>query len=338
MTTTDVHAHAIVPDALAEMAGSHPDFGPSLFIEDGTRHLSYPGRARLGPLPEAIFDPEIRLADMDEKRVDLQIIAIPPPNYHYHVPTEVGVDFASIQNDHLIQLSDSRPERFHVFGTLPLQDVDASLVEVARIAEVPRVRGVQVGTNIDGVELDDPSLAPVWESLEAANLPVWLHPDQRSIAGPERLSDYYLQNLIGIPLDSTIAAARLIFGGVVERYPDLRFGFCHGGGFAPYQIGRWHHGWGVRKEARRFVADTGPRDYFSTLYFDSLTHDALSLELLGRRVGWDHVVLGSDYPFDMASVDPVAGVEAVGLDENDMKMVLEGNASKFLRPLGGIDA
>lgn len=333
MTTIDLHAHAIVPDALTAMAAAHPDYGPSLFTDDGIRYLSYPGRARLGPLPEAIFDPEIRLADMDERRVDVQIIAIPPPNFHYHVPAEVGVEFASIQNDHLIRLSESRLERFHVFGTLPLQDVDASLAEIARIAPVPRVRGVQTGTNINGVELDDPSLAPVWEALEAANLPVWLHPDQRSIAGPERLSDYYLQNFIGIPLDSTIAAARLIFGGVLERYPGLRFGFCHGGGFAPYQIGRWHHGWGVRPEPKEFIEEKGPRQYFSTLYFDSLTHDALSLELLGRRVGWDHVVLGSDYPFDMASTDPVGGVEAIGLDEEDLNRVLEGNSAQLLRPL-----
>lgn len=336
MTTIDLHAHAIVPDALAEMARSHPDFGPRLVTESGTKYLSYPGRARLGPLPEAIFDAEVRLADMDDRRVDVQVIAIPPPNYHYHVPARVGADFASIQNEHLIRLSDEWPERCHVFGTLPLQDVPAALREIDRIVEAPRVRGVQLGTNIAGVELDDPSLAPVWESLEAADLPVWLHPDQRSIAGPERLSDYYLQNLIGIPLDSTIAAARLILGGVIEDHRRLRFGFCHGGGFAPYQIGRWQHGWEVRDEPRVVVAERGPRDYFSTLYFDSLTHDALSLELLGRRVGWDHVVLGSDYPFDMASVDPVAGVEAVGLSEAELRLVLEENASTFLRPYGEI--
>ena len=334
MATIDLHAHAIVPAALQEMAAAHPDFGPALFTDDGRQYLQYPGRERLGPLPDAIFDPVIRLADMDEGRVDIQTIAIPPPNFHYHVPRHVGVDFAVIQNDHLIRLSDGEPNRFHVLGTLPLQDVDASLIEIERIAAVPRVRGVQIGTNINGVELDDPRLSPVWGSLETANLPVWLHPDQRAIAGPERLSDYYLQNLIGIPLDSTIAAARLIFGGVLENHPNLRFGFCHGGGFAPYQIGRWEHGWGVRQEAREFITDEGPRHYFSMLYFDSLTHDVLSLELLGRRVGWDHVLLGSDYPFDMANRDPVAAVEAAGLTEEENGMVLEQNAERFLRPLG----
>ncbi len=333
MTIIDLHAHAIVPAALARMAEAHPDHGPTVIEDEGGRYLRYPGRERLGPLPRAIFEPDLRLADMDRQGVDRQVIAIPPPNLHYHVPRDVGADFATIQNEELIRLSDSNPERFHVFATLPAQDIEASLLEVERVVAEPRVRGVQLGTNIDGVEMDDPVLDPLWQALQTRDLPVWFHPDQRSIAGANRLSDYYMQNFVGIPLDSTIAAARLIFGGVIERYPDLRFGFCHGGGFTPYQIGRLHHGWQVRAEARRNIAEKGPRDYFSTLYFDSLTHDTLSLQLLGRRVGWEHVVLGSDYPFDMASSDPVAAVETAGLAPQDLTRVLSSNATRFLRSL-----
>ena len=148
------------------------------------------------------------------------------------------------------------------------------------------------------------------------------------------MSSYYLQNLIGIPLESTIAAAKLIFGGVLDRHPDLRIGFTHGGGFSPYQIGRWEHGWKVRPEPKVNISETGPRQYFGMMYFDSLTHDPLSLEMLGRRMGWDHVLLGSDYPFDMASTDPVAGVEAVEMSDADRAGVLQSNAERFLRPLG----
>jgi len=335
LTTIDIHAHAIVPDALMRMASAHPDHGPSLFEDGGRKYLAYPGRERLGPLPEGIFDPALRLADMDRQRVDLQVIAIPPPNFHYHVPTEVGVAFAAIQNDALLELSDTRPGRFHVFATLPLQDIEASLAEIGRVAGFARVRGVQIGSNINGTDVDHHSLEPVWAELERRNLPVWFHSDQRSIAGAERLNSYYLQNLIGIPLESTIAAAKLIFGGVLDRHPDLRIGFTHGGGFSPYQIGRWEHGWTVRQEPRVSIDEQGPRHFFGMLYFDSLTHDPLSLEFLGRRMGWDHVMLGSDYPFDMASTDPVTAVEAIDLDGVDRTRVLEGNANSFLRPIGG---
>ena len=333
MPTIDLHAHAIVPDALEEMQKAQPDHGPVLIQADGRQWLKYPARERLGPLPDAIFDPQLRIAQMDRQRVHTQVIAIPPPNFHYHVPNDVGVDFARIQNDGLISLSDSQPDRFHVFAALPLQDIDASVDEVARMAAYPRVRGFQIGTNISGTDLDDPSFAPVFNALEQANMPVWLHPDQRSIAGVDRLTKYYLQNFIGNPLETTIAMGRLIFGGVMDRHPDLRFGFVHGGGFTPYQIGRWDHGWALRAESQEFVKTTPPSTYFKRFWIDSLTHDPLSLQMLGDRIGWNKVVLGSDFPFDMASLDPVAGVEAVGLSDADRVAVLESNADEFLRPI-----
>ncbi len=335
MPTIDLHAHAIVPAALSEMHAAHPDHGPVLVEDEGQSYLSYAGRERLGPLPKAIFDPAMRLVDMDHQRVDLQIIAIPPPNFYYHIPAGVGTDFARIQNNALIALSETQPDRFHMFGTLPLQDVGASLKEIEHIAAHPRARGVQIGSNVDGVDLDDSRFEPLWDDLEARDLPVWIHPDQRSIAGSDRLKSYYLQNMVGLPLESTIAATKLIFGGVLERHPDLRIGFVHGGGFAPYQVGRLDHGWSVRPEPKRVTPDISPSQYFRMFYFDSLTHDPISLELLGRRVGWSHVVLGSDYPFDMASIDPVGGVDAIDLSPSDRAAVLEQNAYAFLRAMPG---
>lgn len=338
MTVVDVHAHAIVPDALVRMAERSPDHGPVLVERAGNKYLEYPGRSNLGPLPPAIFDPALRMEAMDRQRVDLQVIAIPPPNFHYHLPPAIGVDFAIIQNDALIGLSDTSPGRLHAFATLPLQDVSASVAEVERLAPHDRVRGVQIGTNIDGVDLDNPRLEPIWAMLESTGLPVWLHPDQRAIAGANRLDDYYFKNLIGLPLESTIALARLVFGGVMERHPGLRFGFVHGGGFAPYQLGRWDHGWKVRPEAKMHIPDRSPTAHLTNVYFDSLTHDPVSLGMLGERVGWDRVLLGSDFPFDMAEPDPVGAVEAIGLDTGNQRLVLEQNAVAFLRPPDRPDA
>lgn len=333
--TIDIHAHAIVPAALRRMAEAHPGHAPVEYQEADRTYLRYPGRGNLGPLPRSIFEPDLRLADMDRQRVDIQVVAIPPPNFHYHVPLDVGVDFARIQNDELVGLSDSQPDRFHVFATLPLQDVTAAIDELERVAAIPRVRGVQIGSNISGVDLDDPGFDPLWAALVILDLPVWIHADQRAIAGAERLGVYYLQNLVGIPMESTIAIAKLIFGGVLGRHPELRVGVTHGGGFAPYQVGRWQHGWEVRPEPKANVSDRDPRELFSSIFFDSLTHDPVSLRLLGERVGWDQVALGSDYPFDMAAPDPVGALEMVAVDDETWSKVAHRTAERFLRPMEG---
>lgn len=334
MTVTDIHTHAIIPDALRAMAAAHPDFGPEVFEEGGQTFLQYPGgRARLGPLHPGIFDPEARLAEMDSLGIARHVVAIAPPNSFYHIPAEPGIDFARAQNDALMAWSDAHPERLHVFGTLPLQDVDASLAEFARILEHPRVRGIQIGTNVAGVDLDDERFEPLWEASEAADSPIWVHGDQRQLAGADRLNNYYLQNFIGQPLESTIAMGKLIFSGVLERHPDLRFGWCHGGGFLPYQIGRWDHGWACRPEAVQVIDQHPPSSYFSKMFFDTLTHDPMSLRFLVERVGADHVVLGSDYPFDMASADPVGAARDAISDQETLDAVFENNADRFLRPI-----
>lgn len=332
MTTIDVHAHLISRAALTEFAGTYPELGPTLVQNGDSYVLDYPGRAPLGPIRPAMFDVDERLAEMASQRIERQVLAVPPPQLFYHVPAGPGADFARLQNDAMLDVSATHPHSFDVFGTLPLQDPAAAVAEIERLAGCDRVRGVQLGTNVNGVNLDTANLGPVWAALEEADLPVWVHPDQRSIAGADRLAPYYLANLIGNPLETTIAIACLVFGGVLATYPRLRFGFVHGGGFVPYQSGRWDHGWQCRNEARTVISEP-PTHYLERMFFDSLTHDREALLLLGRRVGWRNIVLGSDYPFDMASADPVGAVERLELSAADEHALLATNAQTFLRPL-----
>lgn len=327
MTTIDVHAHAIPRAMVAAMQQAHPEHAPSLHEHKDGTHLSYASGRRSGPLPTGMLDAPARLADMDAAGIDRHVISSAPPNFNYGAPVEVGIDFTRMQNDALLAMAAEAPERLQVFADLPMQDVTGCLAELDRVGSQAAVKGVEIGSNVAGRNLDDPAFEPLWEALAAADLAVLVHPDK--VAGAERLTSYYLQNFVGNPTDSTIAIASLIFGGVLERYPALRFCFVHGGGFAPYQIGRWDHGWGCRPEAQTVIS-IPPSEYFSRLFFDSLTHDPLSLAFLGQRVGWDHVLLGSDYQFDMADKDPVASVRALKLDSEDEAMVLGGNAERFL--------
>lgn len=331
MMVTDLHAHMIVIEALNELRTTYPQHCPRHEPREAGHFLLYPDSPPLGPVPTAMFDLQTRLADMDAAGVDRQVIAVPPPQLMYHLEPSVGADFARVQNDAAIQVTARDPDRLHIFAGMPLQHPGATVKEINRVASWPRVRGVQIGTNINGANLDDPMLDPVWAALVEAELPVWVHPDQRTVAGGDRLRSYYLGNLIGNPHESTIAIACLIFGGVLERHPRLRLGFVHGGGFAPYQIGRWDHGWRCRPEAA--VIKNPPSSYLRRMYFDCLTHDRDALALLGQRVGWRNIVLGSDHPFDMAAARPVEQVTELNLPEPVQKAVLAGNAEAFLRPM-----
>lgn len=333
MTTYDLHAHAMSEDALHEMARAFPDHAPRLVERAGDEFLEYPGRAAMGPLHPGMFDVDVRLADMDRQRVDVQLISVPPSNFFYHLPGEVTAAFARASNDALAATVADRPDRFQMFATIPLQDPVATLVELRRVSGLPGMRGVEIGTNVDGVNLDDPRLEPLWSASAEHDLPIWIHPDQRTIAGADRLADYYLQNLIGNPLETTIAVGALTFGGVMERHPSLRVGLVHGGGFVPYQIGRWRHGWEVRPESRVRLVESSPEVLLGRFYFDSLTHDPRSLRDLGERFSWTNVVLGSDYPFDMGPEDPVGELASLELSEDDSWAVRQGNAERFLRPI-----
>jgi aminocarboxymuconate-semialdehyde decarboxylase len=327
----DVHSHIFTDALIAALADSGMRSELAYALEpDGQVMLTFDGKPRLGPIPQGIREVDARLRDMDRQGVDMQILATAPMMFSYDEPPAVGLEIARRSNDCFIGIARQHPRRFNVFAQLPLQDVELSRVELRRVAAEPLVRGVQVGSHVDGTNLDDPAFEPLWADLERSSLPVLVHPYHP--AGANRMRSHYLHNLVGNPLDSTIAIASLIFGGVTDRFPGLRFCFVHGGGFAPYQIGRWDHGWAHRAESRGI--DRPPSEYLQGMYFDTLTHDPLSLRFLGQRAGWDHVVLGSDYPFDMATPDPVRAVEEVVLDPDSLRAVLEGNAEALLRGTG----
>jgi len=329
VTIIDVHTHIFTDELISALA----DVGMRSRLgfdrrPDGQVMLTFDGKPRLGPIPEGIRDVDVRLRDMDRQGVEEHVLATAPMLFCYNEPADVALEIARCCNDGFVDIARQHPDRFSVFAQLPMQDVDRSLIELERVAADPVVRGVQIGSHVDGTNLDDPAFEPLWADLERRDLPVLIHP--YAPAAHDRLRAHYLINLIGNPLDSTIAIASLIFGGVLERYPSLRFCFVHGGGFAPYQIGRFDHGWSCREESR--TIERPPSEHLKKMYFDTLTHDGLSLAMLGERVGWDHVLLGSDYPFDMATPEPVRAVEALGLDTERQAKVLETNAETFLRP------
>jgi aminocarboxymuconate-semialdehyde decarboxylase len=283
---------------------------------------------RIGP---KLSRPEERLRDMDRMGVDVQAISVAPPQYYYWTEPDLGIRLARIQNDNLARIVSEHPDRFVGLGTLPLQDVDASLRELDRIVDGLGFTGIELCTSVNGIDFDDPRFEPLLARIEELDVLVLMHPN--GFSHGERLAEYYLINTVGMPLDSTVSLARMIFGGVLERH-DLKICMAHGGGYLPFYPARFDHAYHARDDCREHISRP-PSTFLRQLYFDTMVFDPADLASLIARYGADHVLLGSDYPYDMGEDDPIGLVGRVeGLDAVDRERVLGGNAARLLRLSG----
>lgn len=323
----DIHAHTVPEPLIKALVKEVPAAAPTLERDGDGWALVYPSGRRSGPVPAGMFDVDERLADMDRLGVGVQALSVPPTHFGYRLDAKSGAAAARLHNDAMLDMARAHPNRFTVLAALPMQDSDAALAELARLVDIPEVTGVEIGTNVAGLNLDGDALADVWMALDSAGLAVVLHPND--VAGADRMQDHYLHNFVGNPSDTTLAAGSLLFGGVLSRNRAVRVVLLHGGGFLPYQIGRFEHGWTVRSEPRRDL-EVSPREMLDRFYFDTLTHDAASLRFLLERVGSDRLCLGSDYPFDMSDPDPVVTVRTVLAGNPGLDAILEGTPRELL--------
>jgi aminocarboxymuconate-semialdehyde decarboxylase len=264
---------------------------------------------------------------MDAMGVDVQVLSATPQTYLYNQDASLGTTTAAIQNDQIAKLVKQNPQRFMGIATLPMQAPEKAADELKRAMTKLGLRGTMFASNIMGKNLDDPSFEPVWATAEELGAFIFIHPN--NVAGVDRMKSYYLNNLIGNPLDTTIGAACLYFGGVLDRYPKLTVVLAHGGGFTPYQAARWEHGWHVRPEPKKNIAKQ-PVDIAKRFYYDTILHSAPVLEFMIERVGADHVMLGSDYPYDMGMMDCVKHVRSLKISDADKTTILSTCAQALL--------
>ena len=274
---------------------------------------------------------EERLAVMDRQGIDMQLLSSPPYFFNYHLPAGEAEGAARELNDEIAQAMREAPTRIGGLATVPLQEPARAVAELER-AMALGFQGAALGTHADGRDFDDPALFPFFQAAERLGALLFFHPHAPATQASGRGRTYYLENFVGFPLDSTIAIASLIFGGVLDRLPSLKLVFAHAGGYACFAIGRWDHGFGVRREPRARIARP-PRDYLRLLYVDTITHDYAALRYVVETMGADHVVLGSDFPFDMGYESPVEWLNrAPGLSPGDRERILGGT----LRELAGL--
>jgi aminocarboxymuconate-semialdehyde decarboxylase len=325
--TIDTHTHVLADATIKLLQKEIPKLGLTLTPLDGDNAVLEVAGVPYRPFPRGGHDIARRLADMDAAEVDMHVLSATPQTWLYGQAAAVGVAAATIQNDEIARLVKAHPDRFAGIATLPMQAPEEAAAELRRAMIQLGLHGAMIGSNIGGTNLDDPGFEPVWAAAAELDALMMIHPG--NVAGADRLRSYYLGNLIGNPLDTTIAAACLIFGGVLERYPTLDFVMVHGGGFIPYQGARWVHGWQVRPEPKLHLKHS-PEPYLDRFLYDTILHSKTTLEFLIASAGARRVFLGSDYPYDMGMMDCVRAVRALDIADADRDIILGGHAAAIL--------
>lgn len=324
-TTVDAHCHLATPKT-KELAAPHfrPEYEPyDYFMGDASKQQN---GVMFPTIVEALTSPAARIEHMDRMGVDVQGLATFVSEYFYWTPAALGAELARMQNDNLAQAVADHPDRFVGFGaTVPLQDVNLAIVELDRVVDELGFRGLQIGGTVDGHNLDEARFRPFWAAVEAKGVPVILHPS--GYPEGQRIGDYFLTNCIGNPLETMVAATRMIFSGLFEEHPHLKMVLLHGGGYLPFYAARADHTWEVRPETRARIPDHPPSYYMKRLFYDTMVFQPLYLRHLIEVVGADRVMIGTDFPFDMGEDDPVALVDAVeGLTDHQRAAIKGGNA------------
>lgn len=322
--TVDIHCHLGIPAADAIVQARYP--GPPPGINDFTSaRTNEVNRAMFASMGRTLNTIDTRLADMDRLGIDVQAISPSPGQYFYYTDAETGREAARAVNDGIAAAVAAHPDRFVGMGTVPLQAPELAVAEMRRCVRELDLRGIEISSNVNGIDLHDPQFRPFWAAAEELGVLVFLHP--LGFTHAQRMRYYYFNNLIGNPLESTLAIGHLIFGGVLDAHPALRICVAHGGGYMPGYWGRMDHGWRARADCSEHCRHA-PSSYLRKLWLDTLVFDQDQLDSLVRTHGADRLCLGTDYPFDMAEPDPI-GFHGRLSDEEQAK-ILGLNAAALL--------
>ncbi len=274
------------------------------------------------------FDAVEREQEMDATGVTVQVLSTIPVLFNYWAKPQDGLETARFFNDHIADTVAKRPERFVGIGTVPLQDIELAIGEMERCVNELHLPGLEIGSNINGINLSDKRFFPFYQRAEELGCALFVHPWE--MMGEGQMERYWLPWLVGMPAETSRAICSMIFGGVLQRFPKLRVAFAHGGGSFPFTIGRIEHGFNVRPDLVAVDNAINPRDYIGNFWIDSLVHDVQALNYIVDLMGADKICMGSDYPFPLGEHHPGALIEAMPWDKSLQHKLLYQNAKHWL--------
>lgn len=326
-TTIDAHCHIAVP-RVGEIVTPHLKQSTDPLVAQSAPETQALMAKQAADIRTRIGTTDERFAAMDEMGVDVQLISPAPPQILYDLPLEVGVQAARALNDGIAEYVGRHKDRLLALGGVPMQDGKEAAKELERAVKQLGFKGVEILTNVNGKELSDPAFAPFWKKAEELRALVMIHPT--GFTQPQRFGRFYFNNVIGNPLDTTMALHYLIFDGVLERHPDLKIFAMHGGGYLGAYHGRIDHAWGARSDSHGNLPHP-PTHYLKKVYVDTVVFTPEQLEALVKVFGVDHVLMGTDYPFDMLEHDPIGHINSVAsFDASTRAALAGGNLKKLL--------
>lgn len=320
MKNIDVHSHMLPEASIKELSG---EINP---IANGTLYKINVLGKTVAPMTKGFFDLGARKNEIAEMGVDGQIIS---PTHHlflYASDAKTAIRSAQVQNNGISNIIKQEPDRFLGNATLPLQDSAAAVTELERAYSDLGMKGIEIGSNIAGKNLDHESLYPVYEKAQELEMPIFVHPND--FLGGDRLSKYYMGIVVGTLAETTIAVTSMIFGGVFNKFPNLKMVFCHGGGAIPFQSGRLKHAVSIRDELKDSNVDV--EKSLKNIYFDTVVFDDEALQFLVEKTGADNILLGTDYPFNMGNWNSAKALGAhSGVSEEVKNQIFLGNSKKL---------
>ncbi len=323
----DTHAHIIVPEITLE-AAPEETWRPKVYWEDGKQVIEFGGRRILSTLWDFVHIEPI-LEAQDEAGVDRILLAPWVTLLRYEAEPEEGLRTNRIQNEALANLAKQHPDRVSVLGTVPLQDPELAASELKQIMTTSDLKGVEIASSVNGTFLGDAQFKPFWAAAEETGALIFIHPTTRGFSAPV-FNEFYMWNTVGNPLETTITAAHMINAGVMESFPRLKILLAHGGGAILSLWGRLNHAHSFQPQAKSVLKER-PEESLKRFYFDTVVHDPALLRTLVDFAGADHVMVGSDYPFDMGVARPAEIVRSLNLPSSDEELILSGNALRLMQ-------